>query len=139
MYDNRRQNMYDNVVKYNNRGDWGLMFNNINENNKDLLYNSQFQTNNVVNLASVRSAFQKNNGYNNTYVDKTEISSSAMELFRKDLDIKKFTQIAMSDPEDKSYLSRMQELFAEGVIDAYEDDVIEELVTNSKLWDDLES
>ena len=114
------------------------MFNNINESNKDLLYNSQFQTNNVVNLANIRSAFQKNNGYNNPYVDKTEISSNAMELFRKDLDIKKFTQIAMSDPEDKSYLSRMQELFAEGVIDVFEDDVMEELITNSKLWDDLE-
>ena len=115
------------------------MFNNINENNKDLLYNSQFQAGNIVNLSAVRSAFQRNTGNNNPYVDKTEISSNAMELFRRDLDVKKFTQIATSNPEDKSYLDRMQELFSEGVIDAFEDDVIEELVTNKKLWDDLES
>lgn len=115
------------------------MFNNINENNKDLLYNSQFQAGNIVNLSAVRSAFQRNAGNNNPYVDKTEISSNAMELFRRDLDVKKFTQIATSNPEDKSYLDRMQELFSEGVIDAFEDDVIEELVTNQKLWDDLES
>lgn len=115
------------------------MFNNINENNKDLLYNSQFQSGNIVNLSAVRSAFQRNSGYNNPYVDKTEISSNAMELFRKDLDVKKFTQIALSDPEDKSYLQRMQELFSEGVIDVFEDDVIDELVTNKKLWDDLEA
>ena len=115
------------------------MFNNINENNKDLLYNSQFQSGNIVNLSAVRSAFQRNSGYNNPYVDKTEISSNAMELFRKDLDVKKFTQIALSNPEDKSYLQRMQELFSEGVIDVFEDDVIDELVTNKKLWDDLEA
>ena len=32
----------------------------------------------------------------------------------------------------------MKELFNEGVVDVYEDDVLSELVTNSKLWDDLE-
>ena len=32
----------------------------------------------------------------------------------------------------------MQELFKSGVTDVFEDDVLKELVTNSKLWDDLE-
>ena len=43
----------------------------------------------------------------------------------------------MSDEEDLSHLQRMQELFADGVIDVYEDDVLSDLVTNSKLRDDL--
>ncbi len=115
------------------------MFNNINDSNKDVLYNSQLSNlNNVINLASVRANLQKNNAISNPYVDKTEISSNAMELFQRDLDINKFTKIATSNPEDTSHLEKMKELFNEGVVDVYEDDVLSELVTNSKLWDDLE-
>ncbi len=113
------------------------MFNNINDNNLDLLYNSQFNTNNIVNLASARAALQKNNYATSPYVDKTEISANAMDLFQRDLDIKKFTQIVSENPEDNSHIERMQELFKEGIIDVYEDDVLENLVTNSKLLDDL--
>ena len=113
------------------------MFNNINENNRDLLYNSQINSDNVVNLAKIRSAFQKNGYANNPYVDKTEISSNAMQLFQRDLDINKFTKLATSDPEDKSYINQVNELFDEGIIDVYEDDVLAELVNSQKLWDDL--
>ena len=114
------------------------MFNNINDNNRDIL--EQFSTTaNVVKLSAARSAFLKNNTGANPYVDKTEISSDAMKLFQRDLDIKKFTQIAMENPEDISYLEKMQELFSKGIADPYEDEVLAELVTNSKLWDDLNS
>ena len=93
---------------------------------------------NIVNLAQMRSALHKN-GYSNPYVDKTEISSNAMELFQRDLDINKFTKLATSDPEDKSYISQVEQLFKDGVIDVYEDDVLEELVNNSKLWEDIKA
>lgn len=114
------------------------MFNNINDNNTDLLYNSQLNSSsNVINLAAIRAGMQKNAYSTNPYVDKTEISSDAMQLFQKDLDIKKFTQIATSDLSDTSHLEKMQELFKDGVVDVFEDDVLSTLVTNSKLWDDL--
>lgn len=117
------------------------MFNNINDNNKDFLYNSQLERqSNVINLASIRANSQKT-AYGKTlnpYVDKSEISADAIELFQKDCDIKKFNKLAMSDPEDLSHLERMKDLFAGGVVDVYEDDVLSKLVTNSKLWDDLE-
>lgn len=117
------------------------MFNNINDNNNDFLYNSQLEKqSNVINLASLRAnanrqAYTKSL---NPYVDKTEISSSAIELFQRDCDINKFNKIAMSDSDDFSHLERMKELFAQGVVDVYEDEVLSSLVTNSKLWDDLE-
>ncbi len=121
-------------MKENNRGDWGIMFNNINDNNLLQLNTAS----NVIKLANVRTALQK--GYNNNpYVDKTEISANAMKLFQKDLDIQKFTKIASQNPEDISYLEQMQELFSQGVVDPFEEDVLSELVTNSKLWDDLNS
>ncbi len=110
------------------------MFNNIND-----LYNSQFnEANNVINIASVKAAMQRARLSNNPYVDKTEISANAMELFQRDLDINKFTKLVTENPNDNSYHQRMQELFADGVIDVYEDDVLSSLVTNSKLLDDLE-
>ena len=67
------------------------MFNNINDNN---LYNSQLgNASNVINLAAIREK-KKKTGYNsNPYVDKTEISANAMELFQRDLDINKFNKI----------------------------------------------
>ena len=123
------------IMKENNWGDWGIMFNNINDNN--LL---QFDSaSNVINIANVRSSLQKS-GYNkNPYVDKTEISADAMKLLIRDLDVQKFAKIAAQNPEDISYLEQMQELFSDGVVDPFEDDVLSELVTNSKLWDDLYS
>ncbi len=116
------------------------MFNNINNENNGLLYNNSQLGNasNVINLASVRANLQKSGYSSSPYVDRTEISSNAMELFQKDLDIKKFTKIASSDPEDTSHLAKMQEIFKEGVVDVFEDDVLSSLVTNQKLWDDLE-
>lgn len=117
------------------------MFNNINDNNTDFLYNSQLdKQSNIINLASVKASMNKAlfNKSSNPYVDKTEISANALELFQKDLDIKKFNQIATSDKEDFSHLERMKELFSDGVVDVFEDDVLSQLVTNSKLWDDLE-
>ena len=115
------------------------MFNNINDNN-DLFFNSQLDAqSNIVNLAAIRANAQKNPYAinSNPYVDKTEISSNAIELFQRDCDINKFNKIAMSDSNDLSHLDLMNDLFSQGVFDAFEDDVISELVTNSKLWDDL--
>ena len=94
---------------------------------------------NVINLAQMRSALNKNGYTKNPYVDKTEISSHAMALFQRDLDINKFTKLAISDPEDKSYLSYMKELFENGVVDVYEDDVLSELADNEKLWEDIKT
>ena len=122
-------------MKENNWGDWGIMFNNINDNNS-LQLNS---ANNVINIANARSALQKNGYKTNPYIDKTEISANAMQLFQRDLDIQKFTKIAAQNPEDISYLEQIQELFSQGVVDPFEEDVLSELVTNSKLWDDLNS
>ena len=116
------------------------MFNNINDNQEGYLYNSQLnKQNNIINLAAMRANAQKSAyGSNNPYVDKTEISSNAFELFQRDCDITKFNKIAMSDLNDKSHIDIMKELFADGVIDVGEDDILSQLVTNSKLWDDLD-
>ena len=116
------------------------MFNNINDNNNEYLYNSQLdKQSNIINLAAMRANAQKSaySVNSNPYVDKTEISANAIEMFQRDCDINKFNKIAMSDSENFSHLERMQELFSEGVVDVFEDDVLSNLATNSKLWDDI--
>jgi len=115
------------------------MFNNINDNN-EILYNSQLEKQgNILDLAKIRANAQRSaySANNNPYVDKTEISATAIELFQRDCDINKFNKIAMSDMNDFSHLERMNELFAEGVVDVFEDDVFSSLSSNQKLWDDL--
>lgn len=117
------------------------MFNNINDNNNEYLYNSQLdKQSNIINLVALRANAQKSAyaSNSNPYVDKSEISASAIELFQRDCDINKFNKIAMSDADDLSHLERMSELFAEGVIDVFEDDVISSLADSAKLWEDLE-
>ena len=116
------------------------MFNNINENGTEYLYNSHFDRQaSVINLGALKAnaigAFQANN--QNPYVDRTEISSNAIELFQRDCDINKFNKIALTDMDDMSHIRRMEELFSQGVIDAYEDEVLSKLVENSKLWEDI--
>ena len=72
------------------------------------------------------------------YVDKTEISSDAMKLFQRDLDIKNFTKLILDSKDDISYLEQMNELFQNGIVDAYEEDILSELASNKKLLDDIE-
>ncbi len=115
------------------------MFNNINNENNGLLYNNSQLGNasNIINLASVRANLQKSGYTTSPYVDRSEISSDAMNLFQRDLDINKFTKIASSDIENTSHLDRIKEDLKNGIIDVFEDDVLSTLVTNQKLWDDL--
>ena len=113
------------------------MFNNVNDSN---FYNTQLEAQSkIVNLALMRANSSKALSDNkNPYVDKTEISANAIELFQRDCDIQKFNKIALSDPHDFSHIEKMKDLFSDGVVDAFEDDILKELVNNQKLWDDLE-
>lgn len=114
------------------------MFNNINDKDSTF-YNSQLERqSNIVNIAMMRAGQKNNYSIKNPYVDKTEISSNAIELFQKDCDIRKFNKIALSDEKDLSHLDRMKELFKDGVVDVFEDDVFESLSQNEKLLNDLE-
>ena len=110
------------------------MFNNINDNN---LLNAQLNANNVINLNAVRTNLQKNGYSTNPYVDRTEISSDAMKLFQKDMDINKFTKLVLEEKDDISYMEQINNLFEEGVIDPFDENAVQALLTNPKLRNDL--
>lgn len=106
-------------------------------NNEELL-NSQIEKQIEVSKVTtnpIKSAY--GNVDNNLLVDETAISSAAMKLYQKEKDISHFTNLAMSNPEDTSHQSIIENLFSKGVIDPFSDDMLTELAGNSKLIEDL--
>lgn len=66
-----------------------------------------------------------------------KLTQSALNMYEKQTDIKKFSKLVLSDPENKSHDRLMQALFEQGVIDPLEDEKLEELSDNTKFLRDL--
>ncbi|MDD3435790.1 MAG: hypothetical protein PHC64_01410 [Candidatus Gastranaerophilales bacterium] len=73
----------------------------------------------------------------NLLIDETAISNEAITLYEKEQDIKKFSNLVMSDPEDLSHEEIISGLFNKGVSDPLSDEAIEELSINERLLEDL--
>lgn len=58
-------------------------------------------------------------------------------MYERKCDIKNFTKLALSDPENDSHNKIMDELFAKGVIDPSEDEKLLELSDNTRFLKDL--
>ncbi len=65
------------------------------------------------------------------------LSKHALKLYEKQTDIKNFTKLVLSDPENTSHNQMVENLFSKGVRDPLENDKIAELAENSKLLKDL--
>jgi len=66
------------------------------------------------------------------------MSKYALNLYERNKDIKTFTKLAMSNPEDKSHERMVSSLVKEGkILDTTNTDKILELSSNKKLYDDL--
>lgn len=72
------------------------------------------------------------------FIDETNISHKAIEMYQKDLDIRNFTNLVMSNPEDVSHNDRVENLLSNGVTDVLDEKTVENLSSNSKLIKDLE-
>lgn len=105
---------------------------------KDLLARTLTQNDAVSNVVSLTaSAAAGRNIDRNVLIDQFDISQEALKIFERENDIKKFTDLAKSDPDNLSHNKYVEDLFKKGIKDPYEDDVLSELVNNSRLWDDL--
>ena len=69
---------------------------------QDLINKNLIQNSNVEKLST-----DKKNPYSdvdkNLLIDETNISNEALNLYQRDLDIRKFTSLAMSNPENLSH------------------------------------
>ena len=74
-------------------------------------------------------------GWKSVLLDK--LTRTAVNMYERKCDIKNFTKLALSDPENNSHNKIMDELFAKGVIDPSEDEKLLELSDNTRFLKDL--
>ena len=66
-----------------------------------------------------------------------KLTKNALNLYEKKCDIKNFTKLALSDPENTSHNEIVNELFNKGVIDPADDEKLLELSDNRRFLRDL--
>ncbi len=74
-------------------------------------------------------------GRKSVFLDK--LTRTAVNMYERKCDIKNFTKLALSDPENNSHNKIMDELFSKGVIDPSDDERLLELSDNSRFLKDL--
>ena len=65
------------------------------------------------------------------------MTKHAVKLYEKKCDIKNFSKLVLSNPENTSHNELVEELFQKGVIDPLEDEKLEKLADNSSFLRDL--
>lgn len=66
-----------------------------------------------------------------------KLTKNALNLYEKKCDIKNFTKLALSDPENTSHNDIVNELFSKGIIDPADDEKLLELSDNRRFLKDL--
>lgn len=66
-----------------------------------------------------------------------KLTNNVVEMYERKSDIKKFTKLVLSDPEDESHNNLVNELFANGVNDPDADEKLLELSDNKRFLRDL--
>ena len=66
-----------------------------------------------------------------------KMSNNALNLYEKKCDIKNFTKLVLSNPENTSHNEIVKELFKDNVLDPLEDEIIKNLADNKELLKDL--
>ena len=99
--------------------------------NKSLVQNGEVE----------KTALQKNNPYSNTdrnlLIDETDISKEAFTLYQKDLDIKKFTSLAMSDPENRDCNMLVLDKVFNAQDESFDNSIVEGIFNNRTFLEDL--
>ena len=70
-------------------------------------------------------------------IDESNISKEAIKLYQRDLEVKKFTNLAMSDPEDTSHNKLVMEKVFQADDGEFSEKVIEGMFNNRNFLKDL--
>lgn len=96
---------------------------------------------NLIQQSDQIQANKKKNPYadidRNLLIDETSISKEAVNLYQKDLDIKKFTSLALSDPQDTSHNSLVANTVFNGGDESFDERIIEDIFNNKSFLRDL--
>lgn len=66
-----------------------------------------------------------------------KLTHSALGMYERQNDIKNFSKLVLSDPENESHNEIVDELFSKGIIDPLEDEKLLHLSDNSRFLRDL--
>lgn len=70
-------------------------------------------------------------------IDRYNISNEAISLYQKDLDIKKFTSLALSNPENTDFNSLVVQNVFNSMDESFENKIIEGIFKSGKFLEDL--
>lgn len=70
-------------------------------------------------------------------IDESNISKEAIKLYQRDLDVKKFTGLAMSDPQDTTHNKLVVEKVFGAEDEKFDNTVIEGMFNNRNFLKDL--
>ncbi len=70
-------------------------------------------------------------------IDESNISKEAIKLYQRDLEVKKFTNLALSDPEDTSHNKLVMEKVFQADDGEFSEKVIEGMFNNRNFLKDL--
>ena len=107
------------------------------------IYNNNIQQNQVGQTTGMDKTglFAKSNPYeklkDNYLVDQLDISNDAITMYQKEMDIKKFADLALSDPENTSHNKMVASQIENGSIAFSDEDILDGLFSNRKFFEDL--
>ena len=111
------------------------MLNGVNNNQQDLTQVKQSAGMDKSALLGGKNPYEKID--KNLLVDKFDVSIEAFKMYEKDLDVIKFTKLAMSDPENNSHILRVAEQIASGKIELDGESLYDKLFSNKTFLKDL--
>lgn len=71
----------------------------------------------------------------NEFLDN--LSKKALKMYERQTDIKNFSKLVLSDPENQSHVDLYNDLLEKGIVDPLEDEKLEKLADNAKFLKDL--
>lgn len=117
------------------------MLHGINNNGDNNILNTQISGQDELNkvVTNPIQGVNPRSAMNKAYlIDESAISKEAFYLYQREIDIQQFTKLAMSNPDDTSHVGMVNNLFANGVIDPFCSDNVNQLVTNKQFLQDLD-
>jgi len=103
---------------------------------QDLINKNLVQGNNIEKL-SLGTKNPYSDIDKNLLIDETNISNEAMKLYQRDLDIKKFTTLAMSDIDNTDYNSLIAQNVFNKMDSGFENTIIGGIFNNRMFLEDL--
>ena len=102
-------------------------------------HNEAISQNSISKISSLGTSGVYNTDDNGLFVDESTISDTALKLYEREQDIKRFTDLALSDEDDKSADSLVISKVMNGEISIDDDEAIFSLLSSDDFLNEIAS